>query len=808
VLAHAGGPGRTAALFRLAGHDPEPRVQAQAVRALADLTDPVLTKHRLDSGPGDARVAARLAALVRGKDQHVVREVVLALGRLRWAHAPDWLARTLTRPDPFLEHAAMWTLRRAGNWPALLRLLDRPAGEPIRAVALRAAAGQAAPKLVDGLIERLRTEPDPARRREYADALTRVYKKRGPQPYWGYRPGPRPANTVAWERTEAIGRALERELADPDRAVRLAVLKRMRREQIPAGPAALGRWLREETDAERQAAILEALRGQPAGATRDLLEGLVTDRKAPAAGRRAALALFAAGLDRAGEGRLLTAAQALEDGPVLAEALHQLAKRPGLKSTPLILARLRSPDPAVRAAALDAAAALHVAEAAGQARRLLDDRDAGVRRAAAAAAGALGVHPAREVLLRYARDADPALRRASLESLRLLREPRVVPPAVAALADAETQGVALACIADLGGPAQAGAVVEWARCTPSAEVLPRVLRLLTRWGGQAGADRAALEQAAADLQGASGFPARWHAAGPLSASAAAGLAQRVGAAGTPGDPPADGAAWQVVFATGTEARVRLGPAPGAGGVWLAYTDVRLAEPANVQVLAGSSAGVRVWLNGRPVYRRDRAGPFRPDADRFEAGLANGWNRLLVRLTAPAGRAEFHLHFRRKSTRAEHERLTQAALTRPGDPERGRKLFFDAARTQCVKCHRIGDKGERIGPELTGVGARFSRIHLIESILEPSRSVAPGYQSVVVVLKDGRVLTGVRVTESADTLTLGDSQGTRHVLARGDVEEQRPHPLSTMPEGLERQLSVEEFVDLIAFLASQKAGGRR
>jgi putative membrane-bound dehydrogenase-like protein len=801
VLARVGGPASTEALFQVAGKDPDVRVQAQAVRALADLHDPVLTRHRLDAGPGDAQVAARLAALARDKDPRVLLEVVLAVGRLRWQKAPGWLAKTITQPDPFLEHAAMQTLRRAGNWQAVLGLIDRPAGELIRAVALRAAASQAVPELVDGLIGRLNREPDAARRREYADALARVYKKRGAQPYWGYRPGPRPPNTVTWERTQAIGQALERELADPDRAVRLAVLRRMQREQIPAGPDVLGRWLREETSAERLGAILEALRGQPAGATRDLLEGLITDRKAPAAGRQAALALFAAGLDGASEGRLLAAATSLEEGPVLAEALRQLAKRPGLKSAPLILSRLRSRDSAVRAAALEAAAALHVAGAAEPARRLLEDQDAAVRRAAAAALGTLGVRGAAGALLRAAGDADPAVRRAGLESLRLLREPRVVPLAVAALADLETRRTALDCLADLGGPGQARPVIELARRDPSAEVLPRVLRLLTRWGEQPAADRTGLEQAVADLQGGSGVLARWQAAGPLPAPVAAALAERFGTRQAPAGP-ADGPTWQVVFATGTEARFRLGPPKKVSAAWLAYTDVRLAEPANVQVLAGSNAGLRIWLNGRPAYRRDQAGPFQPDADRFDARLAKGWNRLLVQLAAPAGQAECHLRFRRKSTRAEHERLTQAALGRPGDPRRGRQLFFDAPKTQCVRCHRLGDQGERIGPELTGVGGRLSRIHLIESILEPSRSIAPGYQTLAVTLKDGRVLTGVRVAETAATLTLGDSQGQKHVLARGDIEEQRPHPLSTMPEGLERPLSVEEFVDLIAFLASQ------
>src|SRR5262249_45503821 len=150
--------------------------------------------------------------------------------------------------------------------------------------------------------------------------------------------------------------------------------------------------------------------------------------------------------------------------------------------------------------------------------------------------------------------------------------------------------------------------------------------------------------------------------------------------------------------------------------------------------------------------------FQPDADRFPATLPRGLNRVLVEVAAPdKGVAEFHLRFRRRSSTGEHERLVEAALTRKGDPESGRQGLFDAEKSQCVKCHRLGDQGERIGPELTGVGSRFSRVYLIESILEPSRTIAPSFETLVVALKDGRVFTGVKVEENETTLTLGDTQ---------------------------------------------------
>src|SRR5262249_17372535 len=129
---------------------------------------------------------------------------------------------------------AVQAMRRSANWAAVLALIDVVGAGPTSTLALRALADRVEPEVVDGLIARLGREPDAGRRRQYADLLARVYKKPGPWVYWGYRPAPRPANTVAWGRTEAIADAIDRALDDTDDGVRLAVLRRMIREKVPA----------------------------------------------------------------------------------------------------------------------------------------------------------------------------------------------------------------------------------------------------------------------------------------------------------------------------------------------------------------------------------------------------------------------------------------------------------------------------------------------------------------------------------------------------------------------------------------------
>jgi putative heme-binding domain-containing protein len=664
----------------------------------------------------------------------------------------------------------------------------------MRAIALRALAERFEPKFVDGLIERLGTEQNAARRRAYADALARVYRKPGPWKYWGYRPAPRPVNTVAWERTDAIAQALERALADRDPNVRLAALKHMQREQVPIRMAPLATWLANEHQPDRVAVILVALRDQPATETRKLLDAVVRDRSHANANRLTALAALAAPAVPA-------LAETLEDGPVLADALRRIGKHQAA-AIPLLTRKLTSPEAEVRAAAIEALGTLGAADGREPVLALLADQDVRVRRAAAAAAGKLGAKKASASLVKLLADADPEVRRGSLDSLRLLRAPEAVRLAVAALNDRPLELSALKCLSELGGPEQAAAVAEFAQRNPSAEVLATAVRMLTAWRDRpelSAARRAELDRAIADIHGAGGILVGWQVRGPLTANAALQIVEQFKVAGK----TADKNDWRTAFATGTDARVALGAAPAGDSRWLATTQVAVAAPAAVEFLASSHGSLRVWLDGNELYQRKQPRNFQLDSDRFAGTLAKGLHTLLVEIGPSKATADFHLRFRRKSSKAEHEKLTQAALSRTGNAERGRKVFFNVEKSQCLKCHHLGELGERIGPELTGVGSRFARIYIVESILEPSRTIAPSYGTVVVSLTNGKQLAGVKIAETATTLTLADSQGLKHLLAKDAIETQQPSTASAMPEGLEKRFTEDEFVDLIAFLVSQK-----
>jgi putative membrane-bound dehydrogenase-like protein len=804
LLVHVDGAAAIDELMRIAKSDREPSVRAQAVRAIADLVDPVLVRHKLDAGRGDTDIAERLAALAKGQDRPVVLEIVIALGRLRWESAPLWLCQNIKEPDGAAAHAAMQTMRHSGDWSSVLRRLDDQPRGAMQDVALRALADQFEPTVVDDLIKRLSTDRHWELQRQDADLLARVYKKPGPWVYWGYRPAPRPANTLAWEKTEAIAAALDQTLANPNRKLRLAVLGRMQREKVPVRLATLGKWLEDEHDTDRVAAILVSLGDYPAADVRGHVEKVVRDALHSVANRRTALTLFIRGHGTMAAEPLLALAQGLEDGPVLADVLGKLRNDPNVPAVPLLVAKLRSRQPVVRAAAMEAIGERRAVEGRGRVIGLLQDKDANVRRAAAAAAGKLGAVSATEQLLKVLKDDDPLVRCASLDSLRLLRERRALPLAVAALNDRALELKALEYLGELGGPEQTGAVADVAKRNPSADLSSAAVRVLNAWRNRDGvepAKRQELDSAVAEVHGSNGILVRWQAdGGAWPASAPANAVEPFGRIGSTPFPEE-----RTLFATGTEGRVVLAPKSGPKDARLAYTEVIVTEPTAVEFLASSSGPLQIWLNGKSLHRREQAQPFRIDSDRFAGSLDKGANRLLVMVGPSAGPVEFHLRFRRKSSKVEHERLTQAALTRGGNVERGRKVFFDMEKSQCLKCHRVGDKGERIGPELTGVGGRFSRIHLVESILEPSRTIAASFETQVITLKSGKVLTGVKVAETETTLTIADKEGQKQTLMKGDIDRQETSPVSTMPDGLEKRFTEDEFVDLIAFLVSQKEG---
>jgi putative heme-binding domain-containing protein len=136
----------------------------------------------------------------------------------------------------------------------------------------------------------------------------------------------------------------------------------------------------------------------------------------------------------------------------------------------------------------------------------------------------------------------------------------------------------------------------------------------------------------------------------------------------------------------------------------------------------------------------------------------------------------------------------------GDPQAGRTLFFDLrGKAPCAKCHSVAGDGGRVGPALDRIASRRSPEFLMESILQPSKEIAPEYEAVIVATNDGHVITGLRVNESNFSIQLYEENGQFHSLLKRDLDEVKVMAKSLMPENFSEVLTVKELHDLFAYL---------
>ena len=172
----------------------------------------------------------------------------------------------------------------------------------------------------------------------------------------------------------------------------------------------------------------------------------------------------------------------------------------------------------------------------------------------------------------------------------------------------------------------------------------------------------------------------------------------------------------------------------------------------------------------------------------------------------------------------------------GDVVKGKKVFMEKTETQCLRCHTLdGEGGSQVGPELTGIGSRVDRNHILEAIVTPNAAIAEGFENVSVTLKNGDFITGRLLEENDQILVLevpqeedpfaeeelphskvdtvaenvahGDGAEAAQVVSKMTIEKEeiteRKRALSSMPEGLANFMTLSELRDVVTFLANRK-----
>ncbi len=143
----------------------------------------------------------------------------------------------------------------------------------------------------------------------------------------------------------------------------------------------------------------------------------------------------------------------------------------------------------------------------------------------------------------------------------------------------------------------------------------------------------------------------------------------------------------------------------------------------------------------------------------------------------------------------------AAETRPvpGDAARGRALY--ETKGNCAGCHTLSGRGQPVGPDLAGIGARTGAAYLREALLDPSKDVPAGFLQMRLTTSQGRRLTAVRINEDTFSLQVRDLSGNTHSFWKSELADiQKDFGKSPMP-AYGSLLTPSEVDDLVAYMVS-------
>ncbi|HWE01561.1 MAG TPA: PQQ-dependent sugar dehydrogenase [Tepidisphaeraceae bacterium] len=144
-----------------------------------------------------------------------------------------------------------------------------------------------------------------------------------------------------------------------------------------------------------------------------------------------------------------------------------------------------------------------------------------------------------------------------------------------------------------------------------------------------------------------------------------------------------------------------------------------------------------------------------------------------------------------------------ALELHGSADKGRKIFFELNGGLCAKCHMVANEGKDFGPNLSMIGAKYNKADILDNILHPSKTIAPGFEAYIVRTKTGDILAGFLISKNESEVVLKTQDASRLRLKADDVDKMVQQPISAMPEGLLIGLDSQQVADLLEFLATKK-----
>lgn len=142
---------------------------------------------------------------------------------------------------------------------------------------------------------------------------------------------------------------------------------------------------------------------------------------------------------------------------------------------------------------------------------------------------------------------------------------------------------------------------------------------------------------------------------------------------------------------------------------------------------------------------------------------------------------------------------EAILAMAGDAARGERIFFESSAALCKNCHTVRGRGSNTGPDLSQIGKKYERGALLETILLPSKAIAPEYFPYIIETVSGQVLVGFVLEKDERRVVLKEASGAVFRLRTSEITAMERRDQSLMPELVLRDVTAQDAADLLAYL---------
>jgi cytochrome c oxidase cbb3-type subunit III len=139
---------------------------------------------------------------------------------------------------------------------------------------------------------------------------------------------------------------------------------------------------------------------------------------------------------------------------------------------------------------------------------------------------------------------------------------------------------------------------------------------------------------------------------------------------------------------------------------------------------------------------------------------------------------------------------EKAVGLPGDPKRGKALFF--AKAGCSGCHTAEGQGGFMASDLSGYARTHSMDETRSAITNPNPN---GDRTATVTTRDGEKYSGRVRNEDNFSLQLQTADGVFHFFAKSEMQGVEYSSQSLMPSNYGSTLISDDLKDLISYMMS-------